>query len=95
MQVNGEHRGARRLYTKIHKSLRYDRSNLQEEVRTMDNGRTEVVVVDVKIPFGSMVVLLVKWAVAAIPAAIILIVLGWAVSFALGLLPHFGAKGTI
>jgi hypothetical protein len=61
----------------------------------MDNGRTEVVVVDVKIPFGSMVVLLVKWAVAAIPAAIILIVLGWLVSFALGLLPHWGVRGTI
>lgn len=33
-----------------------------------------VCVVDVKIPFGSMVVLLVKWAIAAIPAAVILVV---------------------
>jgi hypothetical protein len=32
----------------------------------------EVVVVDIKIPFWSMVILLVKWAVAAIPAFIIL-----------------------
>jgi len=32
----------------------------------------EVVVVDVKIPFWSMVVLLVKWAIAAIPAMVIL-----------------------
>ncbi len=57
----------------------------------MSNGRTEVVVVDVKIPFGSMVILLVKWAIAAIPAAIILGVLFWAISFALNLLPHWGA----
>lgn len=34
--------------------------------------REEVVVVDVRIPFWSMVVLLVKWALAAIPAIIIL-----------------------
>ncbi len=59
----------------------------------MSNGRTEVVVVDVKIPFGSMVVLLVKWAIAAIPAAIILILLAWAVSVALGFVPWFGGGG--
>jgi hypothetical protein len=34
------------------------------------------VVTDVKIPFWSMVVLLVKWAIAAIPALIILIFIG-------------------
>jgi hypothetical protein len=56
----------------------------------MSDGRTEVVVVDVKIPFGSMVVLLVKWAVAAIPAAVILVVLGWLLAFAMNLLPHWG-----
>jgi hypothetical protein len=59
----------------------------------MSNDRAEVVVVDVKIPFGSMVVLLVKWAVAAIPAAIILMLLAWAVFFALGLLPPWGGSG--
>jgi hypothetical protein len=56
----------------------------------MSNGRTEVVVVDVKIPFGSMVILLVKWAIAAIPAAIILILLTWAISLALGFVPWWG-----
>jgi hypothetical protein len=56
----------------------------------MSNGRTEVVVVDIKIPFGSMVVLLVKWAIAAIPAAVILVALGWLLSFAMNLLPHWG-----
>jgi len=38
----------------------------------MSNGRQEVVVTDIKIPFLSMVVLLVKWALASIPALIIL-----------------------
>ena len=37
--------------------------------------RTPVTVVDVKIPFWSMVILLVKWAIAAVPAIIILFVL--------------------
>ncbi len=41
----------------------------------MSDTRQEIVVVDVKIPFWSMVVLMVKWAVAAIPAAIILFLL--------------------
>ena len=42
----------------------------------MADDKREVVVTDVKIPFWSMVVLLVKWAIAAIPALIILIVIG-------------------
>jgi len=41
----------------------------------MSENRQEIVVVDVKIPFWSMVVLVVKWAIAAIPAAIILFLL--------------------
>ena len=53
-----------------------------------------VVVVDVKIPFWSMVVLMVKWALAAIPALIILLALAWAASAVLGWLPfHFGWSG--
>ena len=36
----------------------------------------KVVVADIKIPFRSMVVLMVKWAVATIPALIILILIG-------------------
>ena len=35
----------------------------------------EIVVRDIKMPFGSMVVFMVKWAVATIPAAIILFLL--------------------
>jgi hypothetical protein len=48
-----------------------------------DAGR--VVVVDVKIRFWSMVVLLVKWAIAAIPAMIILFALAAALMALLGL----------
>jgi len=53
----------------------------------------EVVVVDVKIPFWSMVVLLVKWAIAAIPAMIILLVLATAVSMVLGGVFHWSWMG--
>ena len=42
----------------------------------MADDKREVIVTDVKIPFWSMVVLLVKWTVAAIPALIILLVIG-------------------
>ena len=41
----------------------------------MSEDRREVVVTDVKIPFWSMVVLMVKWAIAAIPAVIILMLI--------------------
>jgi len=36
----------------------------------------KVVVTDIRIPFGSMVILMVKWAVATMPAMIILILIG-------------------
>jgi hypothetical protein len=39
--------------------------------------KQEVVIVDIKIPFWSMVILIVKWAVAAIPALIILYLLAF------------------
>ena len=50
----------------------------------MPNNIQEIVVTDIKIPFLSMVVLLVKWALAAIPAMIILIVIWMILSMALG-----------
>ena len=50
----------------------------------------EVIVVDVKIPFTSMVVLLVKWAIAAIPAVIILVVLAGIISALFGGVFHWG-----
>lgn len=36
----------------------------------------KVVVTDIQMPFGSMVVFMVKWALAAVPAAVILIIIG-------------------
>jgi hypothetical protein len=52
----------------------------------MANNTHEIVVTDIKIPFWSMVVLMVKWALAAIPAIIILIVIGSVLSMILGAL---------
>ncbi|HCG8269715.1 TPA: hypothetical protein NJ590_004625 [Vibrio parahaemolyticus] len=39
---------------------------------SVENGKQEVTVVDVKMPFMSMVVFMVKFAIASIPAFIIL-----------------------
>jgi hypothetical protein len=41
-----------------------------------ESNKQEVRVTDIQMPFGSMVVFMVKWAVASIPALIILLVLG-------------------
>ena len=57
----------------------------------MANNVQEIVVTDVRIPFLSMVVLLVKWALAAIPAMIILIVIGAVLSMIVG--AFFGGMG--
>jgi len=46
----------------------------------MADDKHEVAVTDVRIPFWSLVVLMVKLAVAAIPAMIILLVIGSVVS---------------
>ena len=56
----------------------------------MADERREVVVTDIKIPFWSMVVLMVKWAIAAIPAVIILMVLATLLSIVLGMIPGGG-----
>lgn len=40
-----------------------------------ENDKPEVRVTDIRMPFGSMVVFMVKWAIASIPALIILLVL--------------------
>lgn len=42
-----------------------------------DPGHREVVVTDIRMPFASMVIFMVKWAVAAIPAVFILGLLWW------------------
>lgn len=42
----------------------------------MNDSNNQVVITDIKMPFMSMVVFMVKWAIAAIPAMLILAVLG-------------------
>jgi hypothetical protein len=42
----------------------------------MEAQRGEIIVVDVKMPFWSMVTFMVKWVIASIPAILILVVLG-------------------
>ncbi len=44
----------------------------------------EIVVRDIRMPFGSMVVFMVKWAIAAIPALIILVVIAALISVVAG-----------
>lgn len=48
-----------------------------------DYDSKEVTVVDIKMPFWSMVVFMVKWSIAAIPAILILVV------FAVGIAGFF------
>ncbi|MGH8662214.1 MAG: hypothetical protein ACREUB_10700 [Burkholderiales bacterium] len=57
----------------------------------MAGNAQEIVVTDIRIPFVSMVVLMVKWALAAIPAFIILVSIGVATSMVLTAL--FGGMG--
>jgi len=52
----------------------------------MSEDKREVVVTDVTIPFWSMVTLMVKFSIAAIPAMVILILLGGLLSVALGMI---------
>lgn len=56
----------------------------------MADDRREVVVTDIKIPFWSMVVLLVKWAIAAVPAVLILMLIAALISIVLGMIPAAG-----
>jgi len=44
-----------------------------------DRNKNEVVITDIKMQFGSMVVFMVKWVIASIPAMIILFLVGFLV----------------
>ena len=53
--------------------------------------KQEVVVVDIKMPFMSMVAFMVKWVIASIPAILILVMLfGFASALLGGLFAGFG-----
>lgn len=47
-------------------------------------GVQPVVVVDVHMRFGSMVMFMIKWAIASIPAFMILLAMGWIAARVLG-----------
>ena len=49
-----------------------------------DSSSNHVVITDIKMPFISMVVFMVKWAIAAIPAIIILTIIGFIIVGVLG-----------
>ena len=59
----------------------------------MSDKTNEIVVVDIKITFWSMVTLLVKWALASIPAIIILFVIGTILSTIFSGIFHWGMMG--
>lgn len=62
---------------------------MKEEIK-----KDQVVVTDVRMPFGSMVVFMVKWALAAIPALLILVVIGalfWSLIIGMLLSPVTGS----
>ncbi|GAB4262095.1 MAG: hypothetical protein Kow0065_12730 [Methylomicrobium sp.] len=46
----------------------------------MSDDKREIIVTDIQMPFLSMVVFMVKWAIASIPAIIILVLIGSFVS---------------
>lgn len=50
--------------------------------------RTQVVVTDIDMPFMSMVVFIIKWTIAAIPAMIVLFILGSIAAVVLGGIFH-------
>ncbi len=49
---------------------------MSDIARGDSGGGQEIVVTDVRIPFLSMVVLMIKWVIASIPALIILSIIG-------------------
>jgi hypothetical protein len=47
-------------------------------------GRAEVTVVDIQMPFGSMVLFILKWTLASIPAVIIIMLIAFALATVFG-----------
>jgi hypothetical protein len=51
-----------------------------EQINSIQTVTTQVELVDINIPFGKIVGIMIKWSVAAIPALLILACIGFAVS---------------
>jgi len=61
----------------------------------MNNADRQVVVTDIQMPFRSMVIFMFKWGLAAIPVALVLLVLGMVMaSVTAGLLTGAGHAAT-
>ena len=59
-------------------AVRHGRAEREQQARALSNRQAGAVsVVDIDMPFGSMVLFMVKLAIAAIPAFIILVILAW------------------
>ena len=54
------------------------------KIKSATRETTHVVIADMKIPFASMVILMVKWVIASIPAIIILFLIGLVIFSVLG-----------
>lgn len=54
----------------------------------------EVVVIDIQMPFWSMVAFIIKWTIASIPAMLFIFAIGFAISMIVGVL-GIGAAGAL
>ena len=68
---------------KILKERQWAGSKPTENI-TIEDATREVHLTDIRMPFMSMVMFMVKWAIATIPAFIILLVLGFALASFIG-----------
>ena len=61
------------------------KSKTAEVSATQSYNASDVIITDIRMPFMSMVMFMVKWSIATIPAFIILLVLGFALASFIGL----------
>ena len=66
-------------------STQQTNSKTIEVSATQSNNTSKVIITDIKMPFGSMVEFMVKWAIASIPALIILFIIGFVVMAIFGI----------
>ncbi len=68
----------------LHQRMTAIESDLKVIATQQRNGEQKVTVRDVSMSFSAMVYFMVKWAIAAIPAAIVLVTLGWILMLVFG-----------
>ena len=72
-----EHPEAKETYISDHPSVVHTRPAVE---KVWGSPLAQVIVTDIHMPFGSMVRFMVKWAIASIPAVIILFIIGAIIS---------------